>query len=288
MSRRSPTFFLRLGTRRSFVGAGRSIGFGWLAALLVAVVALGSPLLAAPEKLPPPPPRHFNDFAGIVPAAAAASIDSELAQFERDTSNQILVAVYPRMESGSSVQDYTFRVAQSWHPGQKGRDNGAVLFVFLESHDLYIQVGYGLEPVLTDATCFQIIQNEIKPRFRANDFTGGLRAGTRAMMSAARGEYKGTGRTNAEAHTRYGGGLSVGPFIFFLLVMLVLGSLSRRNRNYSRRGWNSPGGGFGPGGFGGGFGGFGGGGGGGSSSSGGGGFSGGGGNFGGGGAGGRW
>src|SRR5262245_11097335 len=68
----------------------------------------------AAEVIPPAPPNHFNDFAGIVRPQTAAQINSELAQFERDTSTQIVVAVYPRMQSASSVEDYTVRVAQKW------------------------------------------------------------------------------------------------------------------------------------------------------------------------------
>lgn len=247
------------------------------------------------ETIPPAPLRHFNDYAGIVSRETAASLDRELAQFERDTSNQLVVAIFRKMESESSVEDYTVRVAESWKVGQAGRNNGAVLFIFVDDRQVYIQVGYGLEPVLTDATASEIIRNEITPRFRTGDFTGGVRAGAQAMMAATRGEYRGTGRTQAEARGPVGNrarSKSPGaPVIFFIIVMIVAGMLSRRSRGNvgygRRRRWSNSddwpprsGGMFG------GFGGFGSGGG--SSSSGGGGFSGGGGSFGGGGAGGRW
>lgn len=247
---------------------------------LIAVCCFAVVSLRASETIPPAPRDHFNDYAGIVDPATAQRLDGELTQYERESSNQLLVAIYPRMESDSSVEDYTVRVAQAWHVGVKGRDNGAVLFVFQQSHDVRIQVGYGLEAKLTDALCKRIVEDEIIPRFRAGDFSGGMSAGVRAMIAATRGEYQGTGRTVRDTQ-RSGGGTPL-PFLAIIFVVIMIASAFTRRRNtmyYSRgrRGiWLG-----GPGGWGGGSGWGGGGGGGGS-------FSGGGGSFGGGGAGGKW
>jgi uncharacterized protein len=235
---------------------------------------------AAAEVLPPTPANHFNDFAGVVRPETVATLNRELAQFERDTSTQIVAAIYPSMQSGSSVEDYTVRVAQKWGVGQKDRKNGAVLFVFQQSRDIRIVTGYGLEGALPDALAKQIIENEIAPRFRAGDFDGGLAAGVRAMMAAVRGEYRGTGRTAADsgAGSRGRGGLFVSLMVFIFIASLMRAA-SRRSVVYGRRGRNTMwlgGGPWGGGGWGGG------------GSSGGGTFSGGGGSFGGGGAGGKW
>jgi uncharacterized protein len=250
----------------------------WPIFLLFAGALLCSRLRAA-EVIPAAPRDHFNDYAGLVPAGVAQSLDAELTQFERDTSNQIVVAVYPHMQSDSSIEDYTVRVAQAWGVGQKGTKNGAVLFIFSQDHKLYIQVGYGLEGVLTDALCRQIIANEITPRFRNSDFTGGVQAGVHALLAAARGEYHGTGRTVADRRRGSGGNfnpIGIGVFVLLLVIWTIL---SRRGSTvYGRNGRIITYGGFLGGGGGGSFGG---GGGGGS-------FSGGGGSFGGGGAGGSW
>lgn len=235
----------------------------------------------AAETIPPAPKNHFNDYAGMVSQATVAQLNRELAQFERDTSNQIVVAIFSRMQSASSVEDYAVRVAQSWAVGQKDKRNGAVLFVFQQSRDVRIVTGYGLEGALPDALCKQIIENEIVPRFRAGDFDGGIAAGARAMMAAARGEYRGTGRTAAE-----GGSDTMGSgwIVAFFFVILLLSAMSNRRRDavYGRRGrrvlWHGGGPWMGGGGGGGGW----------SGGGGGGSFSGGGGSFGGGGAGGKW
>ena len=239
----------------------------------------------AAEVIPPAPPDHFNDFARVVRPETATQLNRELAQFERDASTQIVVAIYPRMQSESSVEDYTVRVAQKWGVGQRDRRNGAVLFVFQQSRDVRIVTGYGLEGALPDALCKQIIENEIIPRFRAGDFDAGLAAGVRAMMAAVRGEYRGSGRTAAETGARRSPVGQGGIMLLVMLAFIIMGAISARSRRnvvFGRRGrrtlWGS-----GPW-LGGGGGGWGGGGG----SSGGGSFSGGGGSFGGGGAGGKW
>jgi uncharacterized protein len=248
--------------------------------LLGALLVCG---LRAVEVIPPVPRNHFNDYAGLVAPGAAQALNAELDQFERDTSNQVVVAIYPKMQSPSSIEDYAVRVAQAWGVGQQGKKNGAVLFIFSSDHKLFISVGYGLEGVLPDALCKRIIENEITPRFRNGNFTGGVQAGVHAMLAATRGEYKGTGQTVADRRGR--GSDAMGPFaILVLILIIIVGSVVRRSSSavYGRNGRvNRYGSVWGGGGFGGG-GSFGGGGGGGGS------FSGGGGSFGGGGAGGSW
>ena len=258
-----------------------ALRFRSILGVLGLLLALFATFARAAETIPPAPRDHFNDYAGIVAPVAARSLNDELAQFERDTSNQIVVAIFPHLQSDSSIEDYTVRVAQAWGVGQRDRKNGAVLFIFSQDRKLFIQVGYGLEGVLPDALCKQIIANEITPSFRSGDFTGGVTAGVHAMLAAVLGEYRGTGRTVADE--RGAGGLGLGGFaaiIALLIAFSALRSLSRRNVVYSRSGRISPwliAGALGRGSSGG----WGGGGGGGS-------FSGGGGSFGGGGAGGSW
>ncbi len=263
-----------------------SLGKGLRLLLLTGALALGVATRAA-EVIPPAPQNHFNDYAGVVTPSVARQLDAELTQFERDTSNQLVVAIYPRMQSDSSLEDYTVRVFEAWKVGQHGRDNGAVLFIFTQQHRMRIATGYGLEGALPDAVCKRIIDDVIAPRLRAGDYDGGVSAGVQAMMAAAKGEYRGTGRTARETQAPAGGLVGAGVFAF-IVVLLVLRGIFGAGRhvlyqNGGRRGlWINPGlGGWGSGGNWGGGGGWSGGGGGGS-------FSGGGGSTGGGGASGSW
>lgn len=217
----------------------------------------------AAEVIPPKPAGYFNDYAAVVSQSAAQGFNEKLAQFERETSNQVVVAIFPKMQSDSDVADYTQRVAQAWAVGQKDKRNGAVLFIFAQDRKMFIQVGYGLEGALPDATCFDITEYQIKPRFRANDFEGGIAAGIDAMLQAIRGEYKGSGRTHTETQGSRTP-LFISAIWFFIFVFIIMSMIRRARRGvrYSRfggpyvGGWSGGGGGWSSGGGGGGFSGF--------------------------------
>src|SRR5205814_6925181 len=168
--------------------------------LLVALSAFASTVLFAAEVIPPKPSGYFNDYAGVVSKETALRFNEQLAQFERETSNQVVVAVFLKMQSDSEIADYTQRVAQAWAVGQKGQRNGVVLFVFTQDRKMFIQAGYGLEGALPDLTAFDITEYRIKPHFRNNDYEGGLAEGIDSIFKAIRGEYKGTGKTVRELH----------------------------------------------------------------------------------------
>ncbi|PYJ72738.1 MAG: hypothetical protein DME75_03715 [Verrucomicrobia bacterium] len=251
---------------------------------LLRCVVFGFLLLAslqsfAAEIIPPKPDRYFNDYAGVVSKEAAHRFNEQLAQFERETSDQVVVAVFSKMQSDSSIEDYTQRVAQAWGVGQRDRRNGVVLFVFVADRKMFIQVGYGLEGALPDITAFDITEYRIKPHFRNGDYEGGLATGIDLICKAIRGEYKGSGKTAAEQRSKTG----APSFLFFIIFVIVLIAISRVMRRLAGYGYSSGRGGpiFLP--VGGGGGGWSSGGGGGFS-----GFSGGGGSFGGGGAGSSW
>ena len=236
-------------------------------------IALALTLLAisanAAEVIPPTPGAYFNDYAGVVSKEAASRFNEQLAQFERDTSDQVVVAVFPKMQSDSDIADYTQRVAQAWGVGQKERRNGVVLFVFIQDRKMFIQVGYGLEGALPDATAFDITERRIKPLFRTGNYDAGLATGIDLICKAIRGEYKGSGKTGAEG--KGGGGVfGLLPFIIFIIVLIIISRVFRKlgGYGYSSRGGGGPvfipsGGGWSSGGGdnGGGFSGFGGGGG---------------------------
>jgi uncharacterized protein len=250
--------------------------------LVAAVVALLATKSHAAEVIPPKPDRYFNDYAGVISKSAALRFNEELARFERETSDQVVVAIFTKMQSESDIADYTQRVAQAWGVGQKERRNGVVLFVFVQDRKMFIQVGYGLEGALPDITAFDITEYKIKPHFRNGDYEGGIAVGIDSIFKAIRGEYKGSGNTVAERNRRGGGAPS---FLFFIIFLIALIAISRIMRRLGGYGYSSRRGGpiFFPGGGGGGGWSSGGGGGGGFS-----GFGGGGGSFGGGGAGSSW
>ncbi|HEY0791163.1 MAG TPA: TPM domain-containing protein [Chthoniobacterales bacterium] len=236
--------------------------------------------------LPAAPDRYFNDYASLVKPETAARLNARLADFERQTSNQIVVAIFPAIPADTDEFSFTTDVFRAWKPGQAGRDNGAILFVFVRDHKIWIQTGRGLEGPLPDAICKRITADVMAPAFKAGQYDAGLEAGVDAMIAATKGEFRGSGRTRAQDLAKAQGdqgSAGFGGIIFFLIVLFILFQLNRRRRGAGYRGgggiWIFPGGGGG---------GWGGGGGGGSSGGDGGGFSGGGGGTSGGGSGSDW
>jgi uncharacterized protein len=129
------------------------------------------------------------DVAGVLSPGTAEALDSLLAQHEKETSNQLVVVTLKDLQ-GYAIDDYGYQLARHWGIGQKGRDNGALLIVAPTERKVRIEVGYGLEGALTDATASNIIQTRILPRFRSGDYDAGVRAGVDAILAAIAGTYQ--------------------------------------------------------------------------------------------------
>ena len=208
---------------------------GWVLALLV-VSGLNA---FAAEVIPPKPAGYFNDYAGVVSKEAAQRLNEKLAQFERETSNQVVVAVFRKMQSDSDIADYTQRIAKAWDIGQNDKRNGTALFVFIDDRKMFIQTAYGVEGALPDATCFDITERHIKPHFQRGDYEGGLAEGVDLICKALRGEYKGDGKTTAEKRARSdGGGMLI--FVVCLVIFLIAMRLARRRKGYGYSGFGGP------------------------------------------------
>ncbi len=238
-----------------------------IAALLIAFVLIGGAAHAALSF--PPLSGRVVDNAGVLSQETQQRLTALLAEHEQQTGNQVVVATLKDL-GGTDIADYGYQLGRAWGIGKAGKNNGVLIIVAPNSHDVRIEVGYGLEGDLTDAQSSLIIQNVMLPHFRKGDYDGGVLAGTVNVLRTVGGKPSGT---EAIPEPQESGG-SHGGFPVILIVILLwivfgrflwpllfLGGIGR--------------GGFGGGGFGGG-------------SFGGGGFSGGGGSFGGGGASGHW
>lgn len=160
------------------------------------------------------------DLADVLGPATEAELTDRLAAHEDSTSNQIVILTVPSLE-GEVLETFATRVFRTWGLGQVGTDNGVLLLVAVADRELRIEVGYGLEGALTDATAGSIIRHEIVPRFRDGDFEAGVLAGSDAILRAVNGEYA----ARAEGEDALGVGLlfTLGLFLFGALPMLSLG-----------------------------------------------------------------
>ena len=224
------------------------------------------------------------DQANLLDAGEEAALTAKLAALEAQSQRQLVVATISDLE-GYDDSDYGYRLGRAWGIGDKERNDGLLLLVAPNDRKVRIEVGYGLEGIMTDALSHRIIQDRILPAFKANNYPGGINAGVDSIImqlqlppeeaskiAAAAGQQR-RGQSNDGSL----GGLIPLIFIFFFFVLPVIMSVARGGKKHRRSGYGGPviiwgGGGSSWGGGGGGFGGF----------------SGGGGSFGGGGASGGW
>lgn len=178
------------------------------------------------ETIPDKPINYFNDYTGNVPPFRAALLNKQLVQFERDTSNQFLVVVYPNMNTESSLEDYTQRIFHKWEVGQAGKNNGVVLFVFMKSSNgggkMRLQTGYGLEGALPDATCSSILNEGIKPYFKQKQYAEGLSEGISRVIKATSQEYKGDGKVVSEKPKENFNGIFIAFFITIFGTLIAI------------------------------------------------------------------
>lgn len=243
-----------------------------------------APLLPKPN-----PSRLVNDFTNTLTPDQKAHLEEKLVAYDDSTSVQIAVVIVNTLNDLEPVE-YATRLGREWGVGNKKTNNGVVLLVSMEpgKRKVFIAPGYGLEGALPDITCKRIVESEIIPQFKQDNYYRGLVEAADAIIKATRGEYK----APADYRKRGGGGSGGGGVIVFIIILVVVlfilgagrgggprgGMMSRRGYHdyippfifFPGGGGGSGGGGWSGGGGGGGFGGFGGG------------------SFGGGGAGGSW
>ncbi len=175
-----------------------------------------SPLAEAQKKVPELWGQRVHDEAKVLSPTTVEGLERRLKSFEDSTSNQIAVLIVSSLE-GETIESYGIRVATEWKLGQAKNDNGVLLLVSIEDRKVRIEVGHGLEGVLTDALSSRIIRNEIAPNFRRGDYEAGITAAVDGIMKATKGEYQ---ADNSASGRKRGGG---GTGLFGLIILVVLG-----------------------------------------------------------------
>lgn len=294
--RKEDRCFDRLSTN----GNERAPGFVRLcSALIAAVLFVSLPASPVSAQSFPKLTGRVVDQAEIIPADREAALNTQLEQIEKTTGHQLVVATVNSLE-GHDVADYGYKLGRAWGIGGKEANDGVVFLIAPNERRMNISVGYGLEPVLTDALSGRIIRDQVTPKFREDDYPGGIQAGVDAIAeqiqlppeeAAARAAAADSAERDRADDGDIGGLIFIGFIIFFFFILPMLTAFGRRGKRHRRHrpwggapiiiwgdddwgggGGSSWGGGSWGGGGGGGFGGF----------------SGGGGSFGGGGASGGW
>jgi len=197
-------------------------------ALALPALALDFPILSG----------RVVDEAGILNAATRAALTQKLADFEAKTTDQLVVVTLKSLQ-GTSIEDFGYQLGRHWQIGQKGKNNGALLIVVPSERQVRIEVGYGLEGTLTDAVSRLIIENSLLPRFRANDFPGGIARAVDDIISVLSGdaaEWKQRAAKRPEPQSGWS------PFLILVLmfqgyvvVYIIVGSIlgARKKRRWS-------------------------------------------------------
>ncbi len=154
---------------------------------LLLTCALGWSSLAAAQVSVPPLTAHVADLTGTLTAEQRSTLEQTLTAFEARKGSQLAVLMVAST-APEEVEQYALRVAEKWKLGRKKVDDGAILVVAKDDRAVRIEVGYGLEGALTDLTSKRIISETVLPRFKAQDFYGGITAGVGQMISVVDGE----------------------------------------------------------------------------------------------------
>jgi uncharacterized protein len=184
-----------------------------------------------PER--PDPPRLVNDFANVLTETERVQLEDTLVQFARATSTQIIVVTVADLE-GNDPSDYAFKLGEKWGVGQKAKNNGIVVLVKPKQGNskgqVFIATGYGLEGILPDAVVNStVVDFEMIPRFKENDYFGGISNGVKVIMNITGGEY------TAEQYQQYYAQKKSGGFIpaIIIFIFVVFAMMRRRSRFYS-------------------------------------------------------
>ena len=209
------------------------------AILLGAILALIAAPLAAQDF--PALTGRVVDNANILSPADEAALTAKLEALETQTQRQLVVATVPDLQ-GYDIADYGYRLGREWGIGDADRNDGALLLVAPTERKVRIEVGYGLEGYLTDALSSIIIQKTIIPRFRADDYPGGIMNGTDAIIAQLQLTPEEAARINQEANAERSsdGGFPIGTliwlaFMFFFFVLPIIRG-GRRRRRYRSKG----------------------------------------------------
>lgn len=191
----------------------------WIA---LATAATGDPVPVPPLK------ARVTDLTATLPSAQATALEQKLAAFEAKKGSQLVVLVLPSTQP-ETIEQFGIRVMDAWKPGRKGVDDGVILLVAKNDRRLRIEVGYGLEGSLNDATAKRIIDETITPRFKSGDLPGGIEAGVDAILTVMDGESLPAPGDSGTAPNPILSFSSIGEntFLIGIVVLVIIGTALR-------------------------------------------------------------
>ncbi len=222
------------------------------AGIFAVLLFVGGISFAAEPSLPAAPTQHISDEAHVLDSRTFSALDSLLEEHERSTSEQFVVGIFDSLGDGE-VADRTNRIFSAWKIGKKGKDNGVFLALYLKEHKMRIEVGYGLEHLLTDAKSKTILSQVIAPELRGGKPGQALSLGVLEILKTIESPLSANGRAlqilegggfRHSIRARPPQGHPLGGLVWVLVGFIVFGavarSLSSREAHFTSKGWYRP------------------------------------------------
>jgi uncharacterized protein len=170
------------------------------------------------QDFPEKPSTLVNDYANVLSSEQKQALESKLVTFNDSSSTQIAIAILKSV-GDYDINEYAVELGRKWGVGQNGKNNGIMIVVAVGDRKISIQTGYGLEGALPDIYAKRIIDNDIKPNFKAGNYYAGLDEGTTSIIKYTRGEYK---NDNPKASSKKGGSGSIVIIIIIVIVIIII------------------------------------------------------------------
>ena len=192
----------------------------WLTSLIAVLWLLSAPWAVAEVAVPPLKAR-VTDLTGTLQPGQQAALEQTLQAFENRKGSQIAVLIVPTTQP-ETIEQYAIRVAEAWKLGRKGVDDGVLLLIARNDRKLRVEVGYGLEGAIPDAVAKRIVSEIITPRFKQEDYFGGVQAGVERIIKVIDGEPL---PEMKPSRSKEGGGGSDWLAIGFVLAVVLGGAM---------------------------------------------------------------
>ena len=170
------------------------------------------------QELPAKPSTLVTDYTNTLSEADKQALENKLVSVDDSTSTQIAILMIQSL-NGYDINEYGQKIGRSWGIGQKGKNNGLLILVAIGDRKMSIQTGYGLEGSIPDAITHEIIENDMKPRFRNNDYAGGLNAAVDDIVKYSKGEYTAPKKAHGKGNQ---GGSIIGLIVIVIIILIIV------------------------------------------------------------------
>lgn len=179
--------------------------------------------------------RLVNDYVGVLNGDEANYLEQKLVAYNDSTSSQVAIVI-ENSTQGRETMEYAIDLFDNWNIGQKGKDNGVLIYLAIQDRQMAIVTGYGMEGAIPDAATYTIREQYMKPKFRAGDYFGGLNDATSIIFQLAAGEYTAEDLQNQS----FGENRGIGIFMIIFIVVIILSVIFRNRNNNRSRGIGRP------------------------------------------------